>query len=492
MQIMRFLQFFAWVILPVDSLRQVSRYGNGNTEFSFLVEEKKQTLANGISENLIEIFLPLDFTEATIKTPFAETLAVIKKWENYPPFVADETLKTEFFRYSSDGTINIKQCADNLNEILTYLNPAETYVVSGKCIITLPGLQEDFFTRGLNILKTRFDKFESAWTAATIKTDLTQQNTLLLFAMLLFDISSEWATKLTQIINTVEALQSSKIPISILGELSQSTCNPVLTQGEDYQIENCQLTNLGLQCIAKTYQPKEFITATLLKTVAYENIRIMGDNPDQTFIKLAGTNQIKLINCNESNWKHAPFPLCPLIDVQKDCETALEKDDIKNVILNCNFTMETTPLAQRFITGQVFIQTPDALISSGGRPIRDDPPLILSSPNEIIVREGVLEQSFPPMINPTGLEIIKSKLTQDDINLLVQTYQWNIFMDYFDWDHYVRYTFLAFQILLLPLTIYTLGVGMKQRRQIKRILNGKLQKRKNFEENRRLLKTTEV
>lgn len=484
--------FFSTISIGLTSGRQVNRYRTTPPDFSFLVEEKQQTLVTGISENLIELFLPLEFTEAVIKTPFTETLAVIRKWENYPPFLADESLKTEFFRYSSEGTLNIGECMKNLNEIISYLKPAVPYVESGKCIIKLPGMKDEFFKRGYNILNTRFDKFESAWTAATIKTDLTQQNTLLLFAMLLFDISTEWATQTTQIINVVEALQSSKIPQSIFGELSQSECIPSLTKGEDFQVEHCQLTSLGLQCIIKTYEPKEFLPVTILKTVSYENIRLMGENSVQTFVKIEGANQIKLINCNESNWDHTLFPLCPLINIQKDCGSALEKDDVTSVILHCNFTMENPPLAQRFVSGKVFVQNPEALITSGGKSIRDTPPLLILSGDEIIIREDEIEQSFPPMPNTVGLEIIQSKLTQNDIDSLQQKYHWEIFMNYFDWDHYVRYTFLTLQILLLPLTIYTLSIGIKQRRLAKRMLNGKHYRRENYKDNKRLIKTTEI
>ena len=116
--------------------------------------------------------------------------------------------------------------------------------------------------------------------------------------------------------------------------------------------------------------------------------------------------------------------------------------------------------------------------------IGDDPPFIICSPDNVLIREGILELNFPPDLNISTLNVIKSKLTEDDINKLINQYQWNLFWENFSWDMWFRFGILSLQIITLPLTIFGIYMNCSQRMDLKILKREKTQKKLNYHENK--------
>ena len=104
--------------------------------------------------------------------------------------------------------------------------------------------------------------------------------------------------------------------------------------------------------------------------------------------------------------------------MEKNCAKALEVEDIDDIIKSCNFTWDTPPLAINLGEGGILVQS-ESEVSTGSKLIGDDPPFIIYSPENVMIREGMLELNFPPDLNISQLNVIKSKLTDEDIDKLV-------------------------------------------------------------------------
>jgi len=477
-------------LIAISEGRRRSNLKSEDSNFMFLIENGEQLLVTDLSETLVSVHLPLEFEGNEIKVAFQEVLAVIAKWENYKVFTEDPETKAEYLGYSTPSALKIANIAANLNELISLQATGTPFVNPTLCKIPLPGIEANYFLQGKANLLKWIDKFGDTWTKETVKTDLGQSATLLGFVELLWDLTSEWERHTSQILDQIEGLESLSIPSSILAELSQSTCLPNLTEGESYNVEKCKMTSLGLLCTLNVYQPSNYNKVIKMERVHYNDINLMGHNPEQTFVKLENSETLKLISCNESKWSKSSFPLCPLLDIPKNCQEALEKEIFKDILEYCNFTKTPTPLAKRLISGSILIQQNDAQISTATRTIRDDTPLVILSPEKVFVKEQAIEQNFPPL-DPNGiLEIFKSKLTKEDLELLESTYKWRVYLENFTWDMYVRIVLVALQIIIWPLTITTLILGLKQRKRLNQIAKGKAKRKENFEENKRFFQTS--
>ena len=123
-------------------------------------------------------------------------------------------------------------------------------------------------------------------------------------------------------------------------------------------------------------------------------------------------------------------------------------------------------------------------VSTGN--IGDDLPIIICSPENVMIREGILELNFPPDLNISTLNVIKSRLTEDDINKLINQYQWNLFWESFIWDMWFRFGSLSLQIITLPLTIFGIYMNYSQRMELKILKREKTQKKINNNENKQM------
>ena len=103
-----------------------------------------------------------------------------------------------------------------------------------------------------------------------------------------------------------------------------------------------------------------------------------------------------------------------------------------------------------------------------------------------MIREGILELNFPPDLNISTLNVIKSRLTEDDINKLINQYQWNLFWESFIWDKWFRFSSLSLQIITLPLTIFGIYMNYSQRMELKILKREKTQKKINNHENKQM------
>ena len=472
-----------WLFLYLSVVGGKKKVSQIAESFTFLVEGEQQHIVTKLLEEKLDILISLNFTEISIKEPLAGVLGLLQKWENYGPFVADKELGGEYLSLSSPGIINIKRVLENVNKIMAYQDGTVPYQPVDNCVFQPTGLYLDNFKRGEANLKIIFNKIDPQWTPTTIKADKSQQNILISFAATLTDVAEQWEQKTTDLLNILESFTNNIFPNNLLGVMNKATCIGDQHEGENFKIKNCQSTNIGLQCTMDAYLPKEFNIIIQLHPIHYQNVRIKGEYTEQEFAKIKETAQIKLLNCTVNNWKNSDFPFCALKDMQKDCAKALEMDDIDEIISNCNFTWDTPPLAINLGEGGILLQV-EADVNSGSKVIGDDPPFIIYSPENVIIREGTLELNFPPDMNITTFSLIKSKLTDDDIEKLVTQYHWNLFWENFSWDMWFRFGIFFIQIVTLPLTLLGIYLGCSQRIQIKNLMKGKGQKKINYHENK--------
>ena len=471
------------LFLYLSAIRGRKKVSQIGESFTFLVEGEQKHIVTKMSEERLDLLIALNFTEIGIKEPLTGVLVVLKNWDNYGPFIADKILGGEYLSLSAAGMANVKRSLENVNKIMKFQDGEIQYQPVDSCVFQPTGLYLETFKRGEANLKLMYNKIDPQWTAETIKKDKTQQSILIAFASTLTDIAEQWEQKTSELLNILESFTNNIFPSNLLGVMSRATCIGDQFEGENFKIKNCKSTVVGLQCTVEAYLPKEFNIVNQLHPVHYQNIRIKGEYTEQEFVKIKATAQIKLLNCTVSQWENVEFPFCALKDVEKNCAKALEIEDIDDMIENCNFTWDTPPLAINLGEGGILVQS-ESEVSTGSKLIGDDPPFIIYSPENVMIREGMLELNFPPDLNISQLNVIKSKLTDDDIDKLVDQYHWNLFWENFSWDMWFRFGILSLQIITLPLTIFGIYMNCSQRMDLKILKREKTQKKLNYHENK--------
>ena len=472
-----------WLFLYLSSVRGKKKVSQIGETFTFLVEGEQKHIVTKMSEERLDLLIALNFTEISIKEPVAGVLSVLQKWDNYGPFVADKGLGGEYLSLSAAGMINVKRSLENVNKIMKFQDGEIQYQPLDSCVFQPTGLYLENFKRGEANLKIMFNKIDPQWTATTIKTDKSQQSILIAFASTLTDIAEQWEKSTSDLLNILESFTNNIFPNNLLGVMSKAACIGDQFEGENFKIKSCQSTIIGLQCKVEAYLPKEFSIVNQMHPIHYQNVRIKGEYTEQEFVKIKESAQIKLLNCTINQWENVEFPFCALREVEKDCAKALEVEDIDEIIESCNFTWDTPPLAINLGEGGILIQI-EADVSTDNKIIGDDPPFIICSPDNVLIREGILELNFPPDLNISTLNVIKSKLTEDDINKLINQYQWNLFWENFSWDMWFRFGILSLQIITLPLTIFGIYMNCSQRMELKILKREKTQKKMNYHENK--------
>ena len=120
---------------------------------------------------------------------------------------------------------------------------------------------------------------------------------------------------------------------------------------------------------------------------------------------------------------------------------------------------------------------------------RKAPPIAIYSPEIVTIKREEEDYVFPPAIKIDKLAIIESKLTQPDIDYLIETFDRENFWESFSIDDYIRYALILVQLIIFPIAIIGCYFTVTQRKLLAKMKeNPKRKRQENFKSNQYLLR----
>jgi hypothetical protein len=213
----------------------------------------------------------------------------------------------------------------------------------------------------------------------------------------------------------------------------------------------------------------------------------MGYTPNDLFGRTLDVRELKYLDCDDR--QSGDYAVCTENAIPDPCKSALSANNINEIINKCNFTKEEPPIGIILPHGGILIQGDKLTIKNGEASISQKAPLAIYSPEILTVKMEEEDYVFPPAIQIEKLVIVESKLTQKDIDYLVDTYEWEHFWNEVNTDDYIRYILLLIQIIIFPIAISGCYFTLKQRKMMKKFENNpKTKGKENFKNNQYLLR----
>ncbi len=99
---------------------------------------------------------------------------------------------------------------------------------------------------------------------------------------------------ISKTLSYIDSLASGMFPESLMGIYQLESCiGPMMH--EEIIVKNCQGYNHSFVCRMEIRKPEALETAVLLIPVHYWNIRVMGESPEQLFVKTPLDANYKLL-----------------------------------------------------------------------------------------------------------------------------------------------------------------------------------------------------
>jgi hypothetical protein len=209
--------------------------------------------------------------------------------------------------------------------------------------------------------------------------------------------------------------------------------------------------------------------------------------PTQLLVKESDNGRIYTLNCRTiNNQETSPFILCKdLDDANLACHAALLLEDWDDSIKQCRFYYAEANRPFKLLNDGVMIQAEDFTILNGAKLVKQIPPVILFSNEEIKVSKHSEEYLFKNMVHLEEVGIFKTVLTSGQLYALSMKVIWDEFYFHFNILNYLEHMALILQLIFAPLTILGCIISVKNWKSIKsktaRAKNCKLRKSKHKE-----------
>ena len=474
-------------VYPQNRLKEKSNEIKPIDKFDFLIDSHKFVAANTIRLEQMDILVGIDFSEVKWKSVIDQFQALLDAFPNLE-FFKDTALMENFAGLCWIGKNKFNQFHDHMTEIFRFKDEKTIDTPINTCSKTPIEIKLEDLERELLNLNNRFKAINAAWTPDEIRASVQAQGILYEFCSYYNDFSIVYEGLAEESLTALEQLSDGNYPEVLFGELIRN-CNYSLNgEGERFSVIACQKTNKGYRCQIEILQSVDLKEYIRVYPVHYNSIRLKGYSDHSTFGRTLDVHGLKYLECN--NLHSGDYDVCIEYKVPEKCEKALASGTIKEVINNCNFTMEIPPVGTVLPNGGLLIQGENLDILNGQSALNQEAPIVVYSPNTITVKSNEEDYLFTPAIQVDHLVVVESKLTKEDIENLVQAYEWDNFWDKVEVDDYIRYSLVLLQLIIFPIAIAGCYFTITQRKLLKKLQNKsqKLRGSENLRHNQYLLK----
>jgi hypothetical protein len=441
--------------------------------FTFLVEGEpiQYTSATKINRVALEVAIP--FSRKDSQAILEEYNKLLNIWNTLPAFneaTVDDPLAIKYLTLAAIPVKQILALSLLIDKVYNFKDATATRKPESECKYTHTEVALSDMTTQVANVKTSFGHIGTTWTLESIKIDPTK-DLILRTAMLSLSAATDVLTEsFNELFSVVDTLSSSKMPEAARGMYHTAPCIGVLME-EKIVVLDCFPSPTGFMCDLEIQAPLKVVDITELYPVYFNGIRLVGHTIYDRFISVTGTHEIKLLRCDHYSFNEEDLPSCHTDDLEDDCERALQKNSIEDVIKHCKFLEETPPSYRQTKTDAFLIQGSDLFISHEVKgayiPLTvPEPPIIILSPNALKIRKDLEEWILTPSDTTVALLIVSSLLTPDQIDTLSNKYFYQNLFDSFDSEDYMRNSLLILQIILYPFALAGLALGVIARKRL--------------------------
>jgi hypothetical protein len=447
------------------------QYYDPAVTFTFLVEGENIQYGNQLRMSLFDLIVEIPYTPDLARKMRQDVEEVLKSWRTYPPF-ADASLLSNYLTLTQKGIRNLISGSQKQNQLFEYLQNTANHseVNLHPCKLTLPGLTVmEMETLVFNI-KRAWEKISTSWTAESIRATESQDNVIRLFAEIMDSELALFEESISKTLSYIDALASGIFPETLMGIYQLETCiGPMIH--EEVIVKNCQGYNHSFVCRIEIHKPEALETAIQLMPVHYWDIKVVGDEPHQLFVKTPLDNLYKLLSCDASTTPHQDLPICSLHAIHPPCEESLRLQDVYRSISECQFLQHSDYEPGILIKdGALLVQGSGikvkAISGNEAKFLTNFSPAKILSKKDIQVETQGEVYIFPGMTGEVVEMVQISAVDQPAIAALVSKVYWKRFWSSMDLDDMINWILIMVQVLFIPLTIGSF-VGMDRLKRLK-------------------------
>jgi hypothetical protein len=463
-------------------------------DFSFFLTGESIEFTTRTATERMSIIISIDFDGISGRQKVLEIEALLKKWESFPAFsnLSVPSIGPAYYSLTEICVDHLIKIATLIDRVATFKDGTAGNTVTYPCSYTHVVLQMNQMSNQVQNLELAYNRLGKDWTSTTVTATVAQDTALRYFASLLTDTVGDWLEGMTRILSIADTLASNRVHEEIQGAYQEAPCIGQ-TFEESLEVIDCYKNALGYCCDVEAVIPQVFDIMYKMLPVHYQDIRIRGHTVSQQFARLPTSQEVKILDCNHYKFNSEKIPMCQIIDIEPACNAALLSIDNLKVINNCNFTRSVPQLGIRTLSNGVLVQGSQVqakvLDTVDYKPLTRVSPILVFSPFKILVEKDREEEIFSSTSNITTTKLVKSRLSEAEIDKLESRYLWLSFTEDFDIEDAVRYILLVLQVILYPIAVTGIAIGIRARRRALQLLSPRNQKNvKNiYKSNRRTL-----
>jgi len=478
-------------VLCFSQVLQVS--GVSTPTLSFVIEDKPITISLSVQSSRVSLIYPLNTTETKRREAFIKAKELRTTYRNLAMFT-DENLKSEFKESLETAAKDYSQAGTHMKHLYSFLVNVTTPDVQPKSACTFYGSYIDDTQLSLQTgqLEKLFTRIKGG--NPTEGGSETNVNRIYNFINLYQGIATEWLDMGASIVSQWDSLRGGKFPDDLLGHIETVECLDS-TKFEKIEVLECGKGENALICELEVSFPTQVQSYFELQPITYNKVRISGPEKHSILVKSLEGQSIHALTCSSEDILQVSesVPLCKENTDYANCIKNLLHQDLDDTISTCKFSfVDETPLAIRLSDDGILIQGSDIQIANDGKIIFEALPLVIYPANRIVITQKGEEHTFLSGTKAVETRILSTKLTKLQISNMYYKALYEYYLANFDILEYTEHVALILQLLSLPLILsgFILAVRNKINLRINQKKVEKEFRKRNFEENQKLLKGT--
>jgi len=268
---------------------------------------------------------------------------------------------------------------------------------------------------------------------------------------------------------------------------------------EQLSIGMCNKIGTGLYCTVNVEYLVNSKQYTWYIPVNYNGIQWYGETATDILVH---TNQGRwgLLKCEDKDGRPDIFDYCKFTDYNNDCSKEFSNTKIDKILTHCNFSRSEAKLSTLtewgyLVQGQgLRIKTRDTR-SGTYQDLREQTPVLLRTPREIIIQDGENTVTLKPAFTETDEVINYSWLSDKDVTALEGQVSYTEFQAEIDSEDYIDLVLVILMSIVVPAIAVICKKQCQNMDQWEEKINlAKLKKiqRRNLKDNRKVMKVTRV
>jgi len=477
------------MLLPIllIAMMHIQTVYSQNNSLQFLVEGiniKYTTRAKLIDLGLL---IRIDFSAKQITDLMSSfDTHILGFYTNYPAFANDRTFGDKYIELISTGSTNSIKAAELLLQAVKFKGTAAKPTTS-TCDYSHQFISNAIITTQINGLLSAKAKIGSTWTKDEILNDPGKDQAIRTFALAINEMTELFEEAASRFINTLDLLANKIVPEDVRGIYKNADCVNDDIVEEHIAVKRCLKTTSGYYCHLELIEPTNTIDAIHMYPVHYHDVRISPRQSEEVFIKTPSTGKIQSLHCENYMFSTDHIPVCEKKELNSDCAEALKLKQIESSIRYCHFSRSPeTQIILKTIDDALLIQGTDVhterKVGDKFIPVSSDTPILVYSPDEVLVKQNGEEWLIEPTKTDTNFNIVQSSLSNNQLIALKARMWWIELLEFLKAETVTQIALVFIAIIGLPLTIGGLVISLKNSSKIRNTLallkgNGKGRKK---------------